>query len=86
LEIVMPTKLKVPSQIPHAEHRRRADIALAVHAAERCLGLELAADDGRPLAGAAIDDQWTLERTLTELGKVQELEDDDDEEYFLSPD
>jgi hypothetical protein len=70
-----------------AEHRRRGDISLACHAVERAIGVSLFHDDERPIAQAAIEDGWSLERCLQELEKAQaadldegDLEDDDDDE------
>jgi hypothetical protein len=62
------------------EHQRRADVALAVHAAETCVGVAFVHDDGRPLAEAAIDEAWTLERTLAELQEARYLERADEED------
>ena len=69
-----------------AEHLRRANITLAVHAAELVTGGQLFDDDGEPLAQSAIKDDWTLEDLLADLAEASKHfakrgeEDDDDEE------
>jgi hypothetical protein len=62
----------------HAEYARRAQIALVVEAAQRATGLVFNADGGRPLADEAIQQGWTIEQTLDEVSKAEELLDLDD--------